>query len=428
MKCPSVSRRARIGLLAAAIAVCSVSDGHFGRVAYAQANVDPTVARARAAINHGQYADAEGVLKPVAAKAPTGDAALELGLLYQMLGRGAEARALLDPIAALAVGPRTTAGDYARLGRAARATGNMQLANDAYRLATEHAPKDPAMETGWGELFLQTHDSTEALKSFQAALALDETFIPAQLGLAETLADANPPEAAKRAEAVLARDPDSVRAHLLLAGLELDKSNRDGAKAEIAKAKAINPVSLDTLALSGAVAYVEDRQSDFEAETAAALKINPHLSDAYRVAAEQAASNYRFDEAVALNRRALTIDPNDVRTHAALGTHLLRTGDEQEARDHLETAFKSDPYDRMTYNLLKMMDGLDKFEVIRDGDLIIKLDSKEAPVMREFVGPLAQRALEQYEKKYNFTPKGPILIEMFPSTTTSRCARSACRV
>ena len=34
--------------------------------------------------------------------------------------------------------------------------------------------------------------------------------------------------------------------------------------------------------------------------------------------------------------------------------------------------------------------------------------------MREFVGPLAQQALDSTQKKYQFTPKGPILIEMFP--------------
>jgi hypothetical protein len=117
-----------------------------------------------------------------------------------------------------------------------------------------------------------------------------------------------------------------------------------------------------------------------------------------------------------------------VKTHAALGVHLLRTGDEEDGRDHLETAFKVDAFDRTTFNLLTMMDSLDKFEVIREGNLIIKLDPKEAPVMREFVGPLAQRALAEYEKKYQFAPKGPILIEMFPSTMTSRSAPWAARL
>jgi tetratricopeptide (TPR) repeat protein len=414
MRFLGLSRGARLGLLSAAIAFFSVSDGRDGRVAYAQGHVDPTVARARTEINRGHYTEAENILKPVAAQTPTGDAALELGLLYQMLGRRAEAQALFNSITNLPVGSRTTAADYARIGRAARATGQFQLANDAYRLASERAPNDPAMQTGWGELFLEVHDNANALKSFQAALDVDENFGPAQLGVARTLVDENPPEAAKRAGIVLAHDPDAIQAYLLLAALELDKSNRDGAKAQIAKARSINPSSLDTLALSAGVAYVENRQSDFQADIAAALKINPHFSGAYRVPAEQAASNYWFEEAVALNRQALTLDPTDVRTHAALGVHLLRTGDEPEAREHLEAAFKSDPFDKTTYNLLQMMDSLDKFEVVHDGDLVIKLDSKEAPVMREFVGRLATRALDQYEKKYQFTPKGPILIEMFP--------------
>src|SRR5207302_5282336 len=298
-------QKARIGVLAVAIAVLSVSDGRFGRVAYAQANLDPTVARARVAANQGHYADAENLLKPVATKSPTGDAALELGLLYQMLGRQAEAQALLEPITNLPVGPRTSGAECARLGRAARALGLMKLANDAYILATERAPNDPAMETGFGDLFLAGHDNVNALKSFQAALALDENFLPAQLGMAQALADVNPPAAGEMAKKVLAKDPDSVQAHLLLAGLELDKSNREAAKAETAKAKAINPASLDALAFSASLAYIENRQTDFQNDIAEALKINPRFSDAYRVPAEGAASQYWFEEAVALNRKAL---------------------------------------------------------------------------------------------------------------------------
>lgn len=401
-------------LVAMAIAVCSSSEGRNGLVAYGQSNVNLTVARARIEINRGRYAEAETLLKPAAARTPNSDAGLELGLLYQMLGRRVESRALLDPIANLPVGPRTTPGDYARIGRAARALGRLQLANDAYRLAAERAPNDAAIQTGWGELFLQTHNTAEAAKSFRAALEVEEKHLPAQLGLAQALVHENPPAAMKLAKNVLALDPDSVQGHLLLAQLELDQSDRDAAKAEIAKAIATNPASLDALALSGAIAFVEGRQDDFQAQTAAALKINPRFSNAYRVAADQAASHYRFEEAVALNRQALTLDPNDVRTHAALGMHLLRTGDEPEARDQLEAAFEVDPFDTTTYNLLKMLDGLDRFDVLREGNLIIKLDPKEAPVMREYVGPLAGRALATFAAKYQFTPRGPILIEMFP--------------
>ena len=52
-----------------------------------------------------------------------------------------------------------------------------------------------------------------------------------------------------------------------------------------------------------------------------------------------------------------------------LGMHLLRTGDEPAARTALEASFKVDPFDKLTLNLLKMMDKLDKFVTVRDGDL-----------------------------------------------------------
>ena len=407
-------RGAVFRLLAVALAVGSVSDGRTSRIAYAQGASDPTVVKARAAISRGQYAEAEALLKPLVARAPDGEAALELGLFYEMMGRRDESLALLRRIADVQVGPRTTPAEYARLGRAARALGEFQLANDAYRIATEKAPNDPALHTGWGELFLHVHDNAEAAKSFQDALKIDDKWVPALVGMAEALLDVNPPAAEKAVEQALALDPDVVAAHLLKAMLELDKSDREAAKASIAKAKAINPASLDALALSGAVAYVEDRHADLEKEASAALKINPRFGGAYRVPAELAAANYRFEEAVALSRKALEIDPNDVQTLSAFGVQLLRTGDEAEARQVLEKSFSIDKFDVTTLNLLKMLDGLDKFDTTTDGDIVFKSHPSETPVMREYVAPLAQQALATFAKKYDFTPKGPILIEMFP--------------
>ncbi len=165
------------------------------------------------------------------------------------------------------------------------------------------------MHTGWGELWLQAHYQDEAAKSFQDALAADEKWIPALLGMARTLLEVNPPAAEKAVQQALALDPDAVAGHLIASQLSLDKSDREAAKASLAKAKAINPAGLDALALSGAIAYLEDRHADFQQEASAALKINPRFSDAYRVPAELAAANYRFEEAVALSRKALELEP-----------------------------------------------------------------------------------------------------------------------
>ena len=108
------------------------------------------------------------------------------------------------------------------------------------------------------------HDNAEAAKSFQDALKVDGKWVPALVGMAQALLDVNPPGAEKAVEQALSLDPDVVDAHLLKAQLELDKSDREAAKASIAKAKSINPASLDALALSGAVAYIEDRHADLQ--------------------------------------------------------------------------------------------------------------------------------------------------------------------
>ena len=132
------------------------------------------------------------------------------------------------------------------------------------------------------------------------------------------------------------------------------------------------------------------------------------------MAGDHLARNYRFDEAVTYVRRAIALDPDDTLSHADLGLHLLRTGDEPGARRSLERAWEGDRFKDVTKNLLELFDTLDTFETITDGDIIFRFDPKEIGVMREHALPLAKEALATLSKQYQFTPTGPILIEMFP--------------
>ena len=60
------------------------------------------------------------------------------------------------------------------------------------------------------------------------------------------------------------------------------------------------------------------------------------------------------------------------------------------------------------------MDTLDKFVTVRDGDVVMRLHKDEAPVLQEYAMPLAKQALSTLAARYEFTPRGPILIEIFP--------------
>ena len=213
---------------------------------------------------------------------------------------------------------------------------------------------------------------------------------------------------------VLRFNPNFVDAHVFLAELDLDDENVNDARAALGRALDVNPSSLEARSLLAAIAYLEDAHDAFDAEVQRVLAINPHYSGVYRVAGEQAARHYRFDEAVTLTRRALELDPTDGRAHAELGMHLLRTGDERGARETLDTAFRLDPYDVVTYNLLGLLDTLDRFVTVEDGPIVMRMDRDEAPILREQAMPLAQEALRTLAARYGVTPAAPILVEIFP--------------
>ena len=189
---------------------------------------------------------------------------------------------------------------------------------------------------------------------------------------------------------------------------------RQEARDWLQKARAVNPKSLDAMALEGALAYVEGDTAKYQALAAEALKINPAFGEFYRVVGSVTAGYYRFDEAAEQVRRAIQLDRENWRAYAELGTHLMRTGDERGARRMLETAFRQDPYDVITFNLLGLLDTLDQFGTVRDGDLALRLHPDETGVMEPYVTPLAREALDALSKRWEFTPKGPILIEVFP--------------
>ena len=196
--------------------------------------------------------------------------------------------------------------------------------------------------------------------------------------------------------------------HLLLAGLHLDADRETEARAEIDKVLAFNPSQLEAHAMLAAMAYVKDDKPTYDREVKAVLEINPAYGEVYRLTGQHVRHRSAF------RRAALTLDPTSSRAAGDLGMHLMRTGDEPGARRALDRSWQADPYDTVTFNLLHVLDVLDQFTTVKEGDLILKMHRDEAAVLGGYAMPLAQEALKTLSAKYNFTPKGPILIEIFP--------------
>jgi tetratricopeptide (TPR) repeat protein len=232
--------------------------------------------------------------------------------------------------------------------------------------------------------------------------------------MARALEDENPPQALALAQRILKQNPNDAGAQLVIAQVAVYQDKKADVKAAIDKVLELNPKHLEALSMKAAMAYVEGRDQEYQQAVAEALKINPVYGEIHRVVGSITAHYYRFDEAVEHTRKAIALDRENIRAVADLGAQLMRTGDERNARRNLETAFRVDKWDVQTYNLLELLDNLEPFDTIPEGDMIIRLAPDESPVLKNYVPMLARESMAALSKRWEFTPKGPILVEMFP--------------
>jgi Flp pilus assembly protein TadD len=361
-------------------------------------------------IFEGRYDEARTRLTPLAAREPLGEAALELGLLELQTGRRDEGWRRLEPLAA--VRTFNSPDDYFRLARAARGVREFLLSNDAYQRVANEPRAD--IQTEWGNLFYQRHLPGDAVINYRKALEIDPRWVPALLGLAVALADEAPEEADKALDAVRAQAPDHPDYWRVSADRHLKGADVPAALQALDRLARLRPNTIEEAALRAAVAYKQEGLSAVETAAARAQALDPRSALAYRLAGEQAARDYRFADAAVLAGKAVAIDPDDAKAQFNLGLYNLRTADEVTARRALEISWGLDKSSPTTKNLLDLLDHLETFEVITHKDFIFKFAKEEAAVLRAYAIPLAEEAYQVYQKRYGFTPTGPILIEVFP--------------
>ena len=140
------SRRRSAFLRASARAIAHGQRDQAEALARARGDRDQagSAVRARLAADRGDFDAAAALAAPASAAAPTGEAALEWGLILLQQGKKVEARRVLAPVAS---GSRsvTTADGLLRVARAARALGQVRTANSLFRETVAAAAKDPAL-------------------------------------------------------------------------------------------------------------------------------------------------------------------------------------------------------------------------------------------------------------------------------------------
>jgi len=371
---------------------------------------DKELATALIEIYQGKDDAARARLTKLAGTPSLSEASLELGLLDMRHGRRDQAHQRLDPF----VNNRQLASfdDYYRLARAARAANEIMLANDAYN-QIENVKRADAL-SDHGDVFLRGHKPGEAVTDYKQALEVDPAWVPAQIGLVRAFSDDDPRIAHQTLETLLKQAPDDPGVWEIAAEIALSDENWAGAGKALDRLAALKPETIEEWAMRAALAYAEHRTADIEPAIQHAAAIDPTSAFPYGRVGEQASMTYQFDDDVTYHQKAVAIDPKDPAAQLDLALDLLRTGDEKDARPALEASWATDKLSPTTFNSLTLLDDLATFDVIQDGDLTFKMPKDQSGVLRLYALPLAEEAMKTFEQHYQFTPKGPILVEMFP--------------
>ena len=165
-----------------------------------------------------------------------------------------------------------------------------------------------------------------------------------------------------------------------------------------------------------------------------ALEYNPGDGRIYAEPAHFFIITRRYREAIELYRKAVEVEPTLWSAHADLAVNLLREGEEQEGRQHLEIAFQGDPYSPQTVNTLRLLDSFKNFKTFSNQDnvalgtkeqmeaaldkpkVILKLQKDEADVLEPYAMDLAERSHRRRSPKNTASSRQrPVQIEMYPN-------------
>lgn len=344
---------------------------------------------------------------------------------YVRKGDRDEARNVADALESDSEGDDPVYKDPAALacvGRAAHAVRHVKYANSTFKEAQRLQKGHVETNLAWARLFLDWYDPGHAQESVRDVLKTAPDNPWGHLLAAEVkLAQAFDWDAANKELDTAAKvNPKMPRAFFVRGSMALHDLEIKTVEDSIAKGLAIDPNALDLWSLKAAARFLDDDLPGYEKVKAEVFKKNPHYGDFYVNVGEFADWEHRYDDLVTMMQAATKVDPQNGKAWAELGFNLLRRGDEKEGLEALDTAYKFDRYNVRLVNMLNLFEKTlsSKYQLV-DGTgpakvFKFRMHKDEIDLLGRYVPGTMAKAWETMVKKYGFTPKNPIQIEIFP--------------
>ena len=287
-----------------------------------------------------------------------------------------------------------------------------QEANEGFRAALKQNPDSLDIRIRWGRFFLERFNKDEARGLFEEALEKDKNNAEATLGLAMFASEDYSTKAVELAQKAAELDPKLTEARELLAYLALEDNDEKKAADEADKALAISSEALQAMAIHATIDWLNDKKDT--PWIGRILKINPVYGEAYITAGHFYFINRRYEEAIAAYRKALDLNPRLWEARSELGLNLMRLGNEDGAKEELEKAYAGGYKNAETVNSLRLIDSYKNFVTYKTPRTVLKLNKKEADLLRPYFESEMERVLATYDKKYQFKMDKPVQVEVYP--------------
>ncbi|MDC3979833.1 tetratricopeptide repeat protein [Polyangium jinanense] len=379
----------------------------------------PIIAEALA--SQGKVNEAIDAVKDVADEDTAHRARLVLGeLLIRSGKRGAASvplRRLVEAYNDDTINDRDAEG-LSLVGRAAHLLRSAHDANQAYGEAEKAGAKTRVETLLWrAELFLDKYNPGEAGESVKAAQKIAPKDPRVHVAMARVkLENAMDFEAAEsEIKQALEVNPNLTSAYVIRAGLALRTMDIAAADAAVKRGLEVDATNLELLSMKAATRFLADDLAGYEATKKQVLSLNPEYSAFFQIVAEYAEWEHRYEDIVRMMDEATQVDAQDMKAFATLGLNKIRLGDDDGGLDALRKSWKKDRFNVRAYNTLNL------FEKTIPGEYVatngtrfrIRYHKEEKPVLERYVPRMLDEAWDSMVKRYGFTPKMPVSIELY---------------
>jgi tetratricopeptide (TPR) repeat protein len=288
--------------------------------------------------------------------------------------------------------------------------------NDVYADALKYDKDLWWAEYYSGMLLLEKYNRPGALASFDKALAINPHAAEALVGKGQAaLQKLEVKDAEQLARRALGFNPNLPEALQLSADVHLVSGDLPAAMAELEKARKINHRDEATLGRMAACLLIQHKKPEFEALVKEVEQHDAKPGPFYYELAERLEARRLYDEAERYYKKSTTLRPLDPWAQDSLGLLYMRLGREKEARDILTKAFDTDSFNVRVSNTLKVLRHLDKYETLKTAHFEIRFDPNKDGALARFMGPYLEQIYTDLSQKFQYGPKGPILVEVFNS-------------